>query len=96
MPFKTSQTEQGAILSLKDEVTVAEAAGLKEALVKLMKEESSFVLAAGQTTELDTSIVQLIFSAFSAAKEHGVEMLLTGQSEAFESAMERTGLNLVD
>ena len=96
MPFETSQTEQGTILSLKDEVTVAEAADLKEALVKLMKEERRFALDAGQTTELDTSIIQLIFSAFKAAKEQEVEMSLTGQSEAFESAMERTGLNLVD
>jgi len=92
MPFETSQTEQGALLSLKDEVTVAEAAELKEALVKLIEEKSCFVLDAGQTTELDTSIIQLLFSAFKAAKEQGVEMSLIGRSEAFESTMERTGI----
>ena len=92
MPFETSQTEQGAILYLKDEVTVAEAAELKDELVKLMSEESSFVLDAGQATELDTSIIQLIFSTSKAAKEQGVEMSLTGRSEAFENAMERTGI----
>ncbi|WDN89347.1 hypothetical protein BuS5_02315 [Desulfosarcina sp. BuS5] len=92
MPFETSQTEQGAILSLKDEVTVAEAAELKDALVKLIKEESCFALDAGQTTELDTSIIQLLFSAFKAAKEQGVEMPLTGRAEAFKNAMERTGI----
>ena len=92
MPFETSQTEQGALLSLKDEVTVAEAAELKDALVKLIKEESCFSLDVGQTTELDTSIIQLLFSAFKAAKEQGVEMPLTGRSEAFKNAMERTGI----
>jgi len=94
MPFETSQTEQEAILSLKDRVTVAEAAKLKDALVKLMKTGSSFTLDAGQAAELDTSIIQLIFSAFKAAKEQGVKMSLTGHSEAFDSAMERTGLSI--
>ena len=92
MPFETNRTEEGAILSLKDEVTVAEAAGLKEALVKLLKEESGFALDVGQVAELDTSIIQLIFSTFKTSKERGVEISLTGRSDAFEDAMERTGL----
>lgn len=94
MPFESKQTEQGSVLFLNDEVTVAEAAKLRDALIKLMKTESSFTLDAGQATELDTSIIQLIFSAFKAAKEQGVEMSLRGHSRALDSAMERTGLSM--
>ncbi|MDY7036773.1 MAG: STAS domain-containing protein [Thermodesulfobacteriota bacterium] len=93
MPFKTNRIEEGTILSLKDEVTVAEAAGLKEALAKLMKEESSFALDVVQVAELDTSIIQLIFSALKTGKEGGVEISLIGRSDVFENAIERIGLN---
>ncbi|MDY7033981.1 MAG: STAS domain-containing protein [Thermodesulfobacteriota bacterium] len=96
MPFEKSQTEQGTVLWLKDEVTVAEAAELKNVLSRLTKDESCFALDVGQTTELDTAIMQLIFSASKFAKEQGVEMSLTGHSEALDSAMKRTGLNLVE
>ena len=94
MSFESKQTDRGLVLSLNDEVTVAEVAKLKDTLIKLMKTESSFTLDAGQATELDTSIIQLIFSAFKTAKEKGVEISLTGHSEAFDSAMERTGLSI--
>jgi anti-anti-sigma factor len=92
MPFESNQTKQGSVLFLSNDLTVAESLNLKEELVKLMKTESSFVLDISQITEIDTSIIQLIFAAFKAAKEQEVEMSLGGHSDAFDSAIERTGI----
>ena len=73
MPFEIGQSEQGAVLYLKDEVTVAEAADLKEAMETLIRENSRLSLDTAQIAELDTSIMQLIFSAFKSAKDQGVK-----------------------
>ena len=92
MPFEIGQSEQGAVLYLKDEVTVAEAAEIKKEMAKLIRNNSRLSLDTAQIAELDTSIIQLIFSAFKSARDQGVEMMLTGHSEAFDAAMERTGM----
>jgi anti-anti-sigma factor len=93
LPFTVDNSGGTARLVLEGDSTISSAAELKKALLELLEGHSSLQVDIERTTEVDTAVLQLLFSACKTVTAMGKTFELVGKSDAFAEALERTGLS---
>ena len=92
--MKTSikKSKQGLSLKLEGEMTIFEAAKLKETLLKHLAKAGPLEINLGEVAKIDLSGLQLLYAAQETAARQRKTLLLKNPSAAFMEAATLAGL----
>lgn len=85
--------EDDAYLRLEGVLTVYEVAELRETLIAAFEKKNGVVLDLGNVTDIDTTGIQLLCSAYQTAKNTKKGFTIMGANDSFKEAISRIGLN---
>ncbi|MEW5800960.1 MAG: STAS domain-containing protein [bacterium] len=85
-------TQESSCLSLEGEVTINEAARLKETLLGLLSTQEPVTINLEGITRIDTSGLQLLYAAHQTAIHQGKNFSLVNPSLSFMQAAKLAGL----
>ncbi|MEW6379182.1 MAG: STAS domain-containing protein [bacterium] len=87
-----SQSQQGNRLNLEGEITINDAVVLKETLLSYLAAQTTLSIDLHGVTKIDTSGLQLLFTAHQTAIHQGRKLSLENPSPAFLQAVKLAGL----
>ena len=82
-----------ARLRLEGVLTVYEVAELRETLITALEEKDGIVLDLSNVTDIDTTGIQLLCSAYRTAKDAKKGFTIIGANDTFRDVISRIGLN---
>ena len=92
MDISSQKKEDVIYLRLKGEITINETANLKDILLQNLAEGQSLELSLEQVTKIDTSGLQVLYSAYQTAHKQGKKLCLVKPSPEFIETARLAGL----
>lgn len=87
------KSEDEAYLRLEGVLTVYEVAELREELISALEKKNGIMLDLSKVTDVDTTGIQLLCSAYRTAKDAKKTFTIMGANDSFREAISRIGLN---
>jgi anti-anti-sigma factor len=92
MPVTVAQSETMCLIRLEGELNIASAAELKKILVEALAGEAELQVELGNASELDVTMLQLLWAGERAARAAGKRFALAGRvPEQTAIAVAQTG-----
>ena len=92
MKIFNNQSQQSNCLSLEGEITINEAAQLKEILLSYLTTGAPVTISLANITKIDTSGLQLFYAVHQTALHQGKKLSLENPSPEFMQAAKLAGL----